>query len=542
MGLYREKEYPLWLVCGVLIAVLALIYWPWISPARELFRQEGMYAVMAAEFDYSSFLITAHNVGIRNAYPLFPALARTIQLFTGAEMELILRGISVAMLLATALVAFSAAASVYGRKAGLVAASIVMTSLIALEKGAFGTPVSTSAFLLLSAQMVLFYYGVRRSDWSRAWLLSLAIMVFAFWCGGFRVLIFFFFPMIFFRRPLSGTAKFRKSGFVIGMILLGATIAAWAWSFLRVYNQIPFNYSGWNQNVLDEALENLWQFPLYLPLYLLPWSIIAWLPFCVALQALDRTPIFGSYLRTLFLSTLLLLWLLPDGDRQELFYALGPLAILVGSTYELGMRRYGGRVRNFLALGDYVPLVIAGVVLLVWFAPQDVIEIFASFQNGMNFRSDTLLGILLAAMMLVVGVFYIFGRKRLPVYLLLWVLFVCAGVIHSGIAAHHEMQEQDKRKFGAEIAAVLAPYQPKVLYKIGIRDLYAPLYYTQLPVKKLTKLDDLPDDEPAVYLLGEKFPFKNDRVWVNLLHAGYRYQKHHLGLWRGTLVEENQNE
>ncbi len=541
MGPYREKEYPLFLIVAVLLVVLAAIYWPWISPARELFRQEGLYAVMAEEFKFSSFLVTAHQVGIRNAYPLFPAAARGIQLFTHWPLEAILRGISVAGLLATALVAFSAAASIRDRKAGLVAASVVLTPLIALEKGALGTPVSTSAFLLLSAQMVLFYYGVRRSDWSRGWLLSLAIMTIAFWCGGFRVLFFFFFPMIFFRRPLSGTAKFRKVGFALGLLLLGAAIAAWIASFVSAYNQIPLDYSGLTRSVGKDFLENLWSFPLTLPIRLLPWSLIAWLPFCVALQALDRTPVFGAYLRTLLLSTLLLLWILPECDTQEIFYALGPLAILVGSTYELGMRRYGERVRRFLALGDYLPLVITVVLLVFWYGSAELIGRFASIASGLGFRSEKLLFILLAVTALA-GLFYIFGRRRQPVYLSIWALVVFAGVIHSGISAHYEMQEQAKRQFGAAIAVALADEHPQILYKSGIQDLYSPLYYAHVPVAKLTNLAALPAEEPRVYLLSDTFPLKSDRIWVNLLPGDFTYHGHPLGLWRGTAAEKTSEE
>ena len=92
--------------------------------------------------------------------------------------------------------------------------------------------------------------------------------------------------------------------------------------------------------LLDSVFQSsdYWQealtFPLMLPVRLLPWSIIAWLPFCVALQTTDQTPIFSRYLRTLTLSTLLLLWLMPAHDARELLYLLGPLAIQTGLFYD----------------------------------------------------------------------------------------------------------------------------------------------------------------------------------------------------------------
>lgn len=109
---------------------------------------------------------------------------------------------------------------------------------------------------------------------------------------------------------------------------------------------VPLESLWWAENSFLEYLLKLLCFPVEFAVRLLPWTLIAWVPFCVALQALDETPIFSRYLRTLTIATFGLLWLLPDNDPRDFLFLLGPLSILVGINYELAMRRYGIRSGN----------------------------------------------------------------------------------------------------------------------------------------------------------------------------------------------------
>ena len=540
MGIYKEKEHFFLPPLLLLLAVAAAIYLPWISPVRELFRQEGFYAVMAQEFDISKGLVTAHQVGIKNGYPLFPAVAGTLVRLTGLPVEMVMRLISVVMLFATAAVAFTGAATNRDRRAGVVAAAVFLTSLISLEKGAFGTPATTNAFFLLSAQMLFFYFGVKHGSWNKAWLFSLFFIALAFLSGGFRMLLFFFFPMIFFRRPFSGSIKMSRPGFIAGMFLLVLAVAAWGVPYLLAYEQMPLDYSWWSYGTLGEMAKNLWDFPLMLPVRLLPWSLIAWLPFCAALQNIDKTPVFGTYLRTLLVPTLLILWLLPEYDSPELFYALGPLAVLCGVFYDTGVRRYGGRIRNMLILGEYVALGTVLIVALIWLAPEKYLLMFGSFSNSFSFRevpTFILTAIVSLAGAVVCYLIIRFGRRKIPVYLLLLCLSVCAGIFHSGIIVRYKMQSSSKRTLGADIAAAVKGHEPGKLYKSDISDLYAPLFYSGMQVVKLSSLNDLPENEEVVYVLGSGFPIDSSRVWTGLLPADYKYNNYPLGLWKGVLVK-----
>ena len=124
MGVYQEKFIPRW--AGILILALAflVLFEPWFLGVRELFRQEGFYAVLAAEFTPDSPVVTAHGVVIRNAYPLYPALTALLNRGLGLEMELALRLLSVAMVAASAMLVYIAAASERSSRAGLAAAGM----------------------------------------------------------------------------------------------------------------------------------------------------------------------------------------------------------------------------------------------------------------------------------------------------------------------------------------------------------------------------------------------------------------------------------
>ena len=78
------------------------------------------------------------------------------------------------------------------------------------------------------------------------------------------------------------------------------------------------------------------------------------------------------------------------------------------------------------------------------------------------------------------------------------------------------------------------------IYKVGINDLYGELFYSGIPIVKLSSLKDLPEDEPVVYLIGTEFPGTTDRSWVNLLPPGYSYNRHPLLLWKGVLRQNSE--
>ena len=538
MGLYSEKNWHVWPAFLLLALAFVVIYLPWISPDRELFRQEDLLAVEAMEFSPRVWVVTAHNVAIKNAAPLFPVAASLLHTW-GIPIESALRGISLFMLAAGAVVVYFAAASQRSSKAGLVASAVYLTSLFSMEKAIDGVPTTTSAFFLLSAQLVFFYYGVRRANWNKAWILATILVSLGFLSGGLPVLVYFITPMFFFRRPLSVRSKFKKPGFAAAVILLCGVLALLLVPYHIFTEKNPSEFIfNWEYMSTANYFKDLLEFPFILPLRLLPWSFIAWLPFCVALQTLDKTPIFSRYLRTLTFVTLLLVWFQPNSDSRDIFYMLGPLAIQTGTFYELGMRRYGNRIRKFLVLGEIGSFLLAAAFIVVTFTKESWLTPFVSLTNTLGFRDTeffTLFAAISIVLLLLITIAQRLYRYVHPVWVMLVLVSVSIGIFYGGVMAPYRKQTNHKRQLSADIQKAIAGEKVSKIYKSGINDLYGELYYTKLKVIKLPTLNDLPAAEETVYLIGTEFPTTTDRSWSNLLPEDYSYHTHRLSLWKGTL-------
>ena len=543
MGLYSESVWSRTACVCALAAAFLMIYLPWLSADRELFRQECIFAVEAMEFNPRSLLVTAHGVPEYNAVPVFPAVTQFIHRLTGAPVELVMRGISILMLAAGGVLVYFAAASQRTSKAGFVAAAFYLTALIAMEKAVEGNPATMGAFFLLSAQLVFFYYGIRKSNWNKAWIYSSALAALSFLSCGFSMLLYFVAPMFFFRRPLSVRSKFRSPGFVVAVLLLAGVVAAWTLPFLlRSDGSL---YDLWIDSVLfykKRYFLDIIEFPLLLPLRLLPWSLIAWLPFCVALQELDKTPIFSRYLRTLTFVILAIVWLFNDRESRDIFFLLGPLAIQTGITYELGTRRYGERVRKILFCGEFLAAGLAAAFVIVQFAPEKWLTLFISLKNSLAFRNALHFPVVVAVccvLLMVLFLIFRFCRRRQPLWIMLLLISVSCGIFYGGVMAPYRAQKTDKRRLGADLKKVLTAANCKNVYKIGINDLYGELFYAGVGATKIRSIDEIPPEDPVVFLIGTEFPGTADRSWTNLLPQGYTYSNHPLSLWKGVLRTNN---
>ncbi len=538
MGLYSEKQFKVWTSAAVLLVFFAIVYLPWLMPVRELFRQEGLFAAEAFEFHRTLPVVTAHNVVVRNAYPLFPALAALLTRSCGVPMESALRGISFLFLLAGAVLVFFSAAKERSPRAGTVAAAVYLSTMVALEKAVDGTPATANAFWLLAAQMVFFYFGVRKAEWNRAWLGSALLVLVGFFTGGPTVLLFFVFPMFFFRRPLSVKSKFRHIGFIAAAALVATAAAGWG---LLVWVLAGRTLEGgvWLSNFsLSEYLKNMLEFPLMLPLRMLPWSLIGWIPFCVALQAIDPKPIFSRYLRTLFFASLALLWLLPETDSHESLYLPGAFAVLCGIYYEPGMRRYGVKLRKFLGAGEYFTLLVVVAVGVVCVAPIQWLTPFFSLNRSLGFRDS--LAFVLTATAGAVGISLLSAwayrhRTATPVWIRLLLISLAAGFFYSFVMLPYRAQDSGKRRLGRDIETALRrDHAEGPLFKVDISDLYGPLFYSGATVVKLPDLSRLPEHSERVYLISTEFPAYPARNWSNLLPPDYTYMNRKLMLWKGV--------
>ena len=538
-GLYHEFAVPFWVSVAILVIAGAVIYLPYLGCGKELFRNESLYAVMAQELSDSAPVATAHHVQQVSGEIIFPALASFIHNVTGLAMDSALRCVSLFMLIMTAAVC-GVSASGRSAKAGIVASAICLTSLLAIEKGAEGYPTTTNAFFLICAQMTFFYYGIRRANWNLAWIFSTLLITLAFFSGGIRMLLFFIFPMLFFRRPLSVKSKFRTPGFIIAVLIASLAVAGQLLHFSISTGKAPLSELLGASFDTSSYWEDFITYPFALVVRFMPWTAIIWLPFCVALQAISPSQIYSRYLRTLTLSTLLLLWIIPDHDSREFIYLAGPLSIQTGMIYELGMRRYGNRIRRFLVLGEFAFLLVIGAFAAVMFLPESVIGSVISISSSLAFRNAENYNLIIGSALLsciVLGMCFYFGRRSAPVWMLLLTLSVMYGIFSGSVTAPYQAQDTRKRTLGSDIRNALAKENVDRLYKCDIRGFYGGLFYTGLPVYQLNSVSELPEEATTVYLISTEFPQTTDRSWSNLLPPNYTYQAQKISLWKGVLRE-----
>ncbi len=532
---------------GILLSIVLflILFLPWLISSQELFRQEGLYAAAATDLIEHSWTpamgatTQAHGVPLRNIWPLYP-LTVSLLYRCGIPMESALRIISALMLGVLSLLSGISAGCRCSKRAGIVAACCGFATLFALEKGVYGGPEAMSACFLLAAQLLFFHYGSRLADWNSAWISSSLFLALGFLTSGPIVLIFFIFPLFFLRRPLSFAGKFRTPGFLAGVILLLVVILTWALPLglsLRSYAsstewEIIFTGKYWLEILL---------FPLEFPLRMLPWSLLMWMPFCVALQSISQTPVFSRYLRTLFFSMFALAWLIPGGSSKLIFFLIGPLSILTGLTYELGIRRYGVFLRKALITsGMFFPATVL-VILGITFLPESIVTMLGEPEK-MLFRNEIpgYLWLALLAIMVLTGlaVLYSYGIRRMPVWTELFL--ICCGIAVGAAVEFlpYRMMEKDWRKLGSDVRNAL-PENTAKIYKYDIDGMYCGLFYVGTPVYQLHSLNELDEKEDVIYVISSGLPLDPNRVWTPLLPDNYTCRGVPLSLWKGVRREND---
>ena len=389
--------------------------------------------------------------------------------------------------------------------------------------------------------MSFFYFGLRKNKWNLAWLLCVFWLMLGFFTDGMLVLFCFVVPLTLLRRLIAGRAKYRNWGFPVALVIvLLSLVARFAiqWNLERTTGGTLFFRGFTHPDYLGDFLLYFFR----LPLLLFPWSVIAWIPFCVALQRLDSKPLFSKFLRVNVLVTVFLLWLTPKMDGREMFYLLGPLAILTGVYYELGMRRFGERLRKLAPLAEYAALLTVLFLAVGMWGNEKLLSKCFSLGLTLKFRTyqETLVAVLFAmAAVLITGILLRWMRAKRPVWVVLLSLSLMGGMFYSTILLRYRAQENRAGSFGRQIRETLQRDRDKTkplpeLYKTGVGELYGELFYSGARIIQLSSADLLPDDRSeTVYLLSGAFPQNPKWSWQNLLPENFTFQGKRIMLWRG---------
>ena len=218
-----------------------------------------------------------------------------------------------------------------------------------------------------------------------------------------------------------------------------------------------------------------------------------------------------------------------------MLFLLGPLAILTGVNYELGVRRYAVVMRKILIFcGIFFPAAIA-LVIAVTFLPERFLGIFGD-PGKMLFRAENgYIFLMLAGVtaLAVAGIFFCLGHRRFPVWVQIVLISFGIGILGVVIRQPYRMMDRDWRDFGRDVRAVVPDGTEKV-YKYNIDGMYCGLFYCGLPVHELKSLNILEKLEDTVYLISSEVPVYPDRVWTPLLPEGYACRGVEVSVWRGV--------
>jgi len=528
MPAYEETIPTKKIIAGFLLLAFFLIYSPFQLDNWQLRRRESRYAAIAYEMNLTQPNTIIHGEQVPFHYPLYPWLAAVLHKL-GFNLEFALRILSVLSLAAISVLVWEAGRRSVDLQTGVVAAAMMFSSIIIIEKTLDGYPHFTALLFISAAWFSWFTLGVAKSKWNTAWIVSFLFCGFGFYTLGWTAVIYFIFPLIFMRRPMTVWPKLKKTGFWIGLLILLTFVLAWGIPRWYTGYDLPFQSVQLFPMTIKEYFLHIIFFPMDIVFRFLPWSILAWPAFCVAFIPLDKNPIFSRFLRTILISLFFLLCFSPFTDARDEIFLAPALSVLCGINYWLLIRRHGHQLHRYLRIFAYCSAVVA-IGIIFFYLTDFPWKLDISFiPSELSFRSKNFgEGLLQAFLSLVCAIFVIISSKRgLHVFSHALFVSVSAALIFWSVIIPYRSTHNRDKEMGKAFATVLkkdihlkqsVPFPSDlVVYKgPGILGLVAPCLYMDTKVRKIHKIEDIPEAQNIVYMIGTDFPVSGNRTWINI--------------------------
>ncbi|MBU8901999.1 MAG: glycosyltransferase family 39 protein [Victivallales bacterium] len=540
MALYKEKKINTVILILLLLTVFFAIFSPWRLAERELYWDEDYYAVQTLELKHTPSITFAHGEFTYDSNPLFPLIVSTLQSTFSLPVEFVLRLVSLLALAMIACLVWVSAKNAGGVQAAVVATSVMISSNIVIEKTIDGYPDTLTLLFLMLGWLLWFYFGVGRGKWNLAWILGFFFCGLAFYTQGFIAVLCFILPLVFMRRPMTIWPKLKKPGFAVGLFILLLFVLLWWLPHLIFAPEIEIRPLVFDGEDILSYLQHLALFPIAVVIRFLPWSVLAWVPFCVAFMPLDKSPIFSRFLRIWFFALFFALWFIPNFESRYMLLLVPPVAILIGINYGIFIQRYGRYFPKFYSYFGWLSFLCAGLVMGFYFAPEEWVVSVASFSRGIEFRnlaSNQVNAYVGSGLMVVIGITLLLYRKT-PI----WMVILFFGFVPSlflwSIVIPYKAQAHGKQNLGKQLREILQKENipaNEIIYKSAIKDLYGECYYMGYQVKKIYTLKELPENKEVIYLISTDYPQVPSREWTNLLPEKMQYRGRPIGFRRGVL-------
>jgi len=479
---------------------------------KELIVNEAKLAAIAVDMitsgDYLNLSIHGKSI---EYFPLYPWLISLCS-FNHFPHEWTIRLPALFATFALATIAGISAYKVAGKTAATVAICIVLTSFISMQEGVRADSNTVFALLIVSAWFSWYHFGRIKKNWQLAWSISLTLILVATLVAGLRAIIIFYLPILFFKRPLRGIKRMTNPIHIISLLVVLLILSVWKYivpgqTLLPASNVI---FSSIKDNT-NNYIHHLISFPIKTAIYLLPWTIIAWIPFCVAFQSLEKDRVYCRFLRTLILPLFFMFWIIPAISPRSLYLLIVPLAILTGINYELLIRRYhyhlNKTVNIILNISLYTSIV--GVIIAILHITKIIIIEGLSYQ----YICSWLLVLIASA-----GLVYLMRKRKLSKkfwLFLFWTTIISKCILLSFTTPYNFW----KKRISTTAGQQLAKNVPKnaTIYRLVKWFMYTESFYMQRKVQEVESFDEknLPVTPQDIYVLtNAQEPIDPRRKWT----------------------------
>ena len=307
---------------------------------------EALNAAYAQDMAGGNFLEETRLYGENvSGYPLYPWL---VKLCSGGGLPntLTMRLPALLSLFLLALISGIFAWRLQSSFAGIITANVVLLSIVGQKIGILANVDIVASLLISSAWYLLYIYGWSKRQWWIAWPFALSLVLICTFGWGIKAFIVFYLPMFFLWNRLDGFETLQSPQHIVSAIATFALLIARGYAFpatpLLPWKALAFVDP---PETLSEYLLHLFSILPKTAFYLLPWTLLSWAPFCLAMRQFEIHRTACHFLRVIVSSTFVLFWLMPGGSPLHLLPALGPFAVLIGVHSEILLRRH----RDFYA-------------------------------------------------------------------------------------------------------------------------------------------------------------------------------------------------
>jgi 4-amino-4-deoxy-L-arabinose transferase-like glycosyltransferase len=522
-----------------LLALIAIaLYLPAVFLVELQGGEEAGYAAVAREMIRAGNWLQPRLQG--NPANIFPLYSWLIALFSfgSAPTLLSIRLPALLSVWGMAVLAGMTARKSKGDLAGFMAAVVVLTCWASLRIGIRAQGETLHAFLLSLAWFSWYRFGPQEQRWHLAWGSALLFVFLDVLTVGIKGLILFYLPLLLIRNPPKIMRQLQSAPHVLMLAIFAVITLVW----IQVVCPQPF--LTWNAIAFSRPMlakngffGHLFAYPAKVFLYLLPWGLMAWAPFCLAMRQFEPTGSRCSFLRTLVFVPFVLFLLWPSISPLQLFPALPPMAVLLGIHFEIVINWYR---RFFLSVTRLAYALIAlGACLLTMFW---MLLFLGNLELRPNLLSHAATSALALALCLL-GALFTWGSiqqfkrvRKTPLWqsMLLCVLglrlLMLAGIfipfLTIGDRKLHGLALAGKAPPGALASDSLSSRRSsspfamkgedavKTVYLHGNYAYLVEVFYLDKEIVRLNAFPGgLPTDEPVVYLLSHRQPPLPSRHW-----------------------------